>query len=169
MEERQVVVITGASAGVGRATVREFAKRHSAVALIARGRDGLEAAKREVEQLGRTALVLPMDVADPDAMEAAADRTERALGPIDVWINNAMASQARSGNDHPGRIGTRVPQHPVASRVLRGQARGQGLHRSISGAHRLRRAANCRTREAHSARQPLEPHTGRRRGTWSIR
>jgi NAD(P)-dependent dehydrogenase (short-subunit alcohol dehydrogenase family) len=88
---REVVVITGASAGVGRATVREFAKRGGDVALLARGPDGLEAAKREVEALGRRALVLPTDVADPGQVEAAAERVEAELGPIDVWVNNAFA------------------------------------------------------------------------------
>ena len=90
--EREVVVITGASAGVGRATVREFAKRGAAIGLIARGREGLEGARREVEALGGQALVLPLDVADAEAVEAAAERVERELGPIDVWVNDAMVT-----------------------------------------------------------------------------
>jgi NAD(P)-dependent dehydrogenase (short-subunit alcohol dehydrogenase family) len=88
---REVVVVTGASAGVGRATAREFARRGGDVALIARGADGLEAARCEVEALGGRALVLPADVADPDQVEAAAARAEAELGPIDVWVNNAFA------------------------------------------------------------------------------
>lgn len=88
----EVVVITGASAGVGRATAREFARRGAHVGLVARGLDGLEAARREVEELGGRALVLPADVADHEAVERAAARAERELGPIDVWVNNAMAS-----------------------------------------------------------------------------
>jgi NAD(P)-dependent dehydrogenase (short-subunit alcohol dehydrogenase family) len=88
----EVVVITGASAGVGRAVVREFARERAAIGLIARGKDGLEGALREVEQFGGQGLVLPCDVADADAVEAAAERVERAFGPIDVWVNNAMVS-----------------------------------------------------------------------------
>lgn len=88
----EVVVVTGASAGAGRATVREFARRGAWIGLIARGEDGLEGARREVEQLGGRALVLPTDVADPTAVDAAAERVERELGPIDIWVNNAMTS-----------------------------------------------------------------------------
>ena len=86
------VVVTGASAGVGRAVVRAFAERGCDVALLARGRDGLEAAAKEVEAAGQHALVLPVDVADADAVEVAAATTEAELGPIDVWVNNAMVS-----------------------------------------------------------------------------
>jgi NAD(P)-dependent dehydrogenase (short-subunit alcohol dehydrogenase family) len=88
----EVVVITGASAGVGRATVREFARRGAHIGLLARGRDGLEAARREVEDVGGRALALPTDVADADRVEAAAAEVEEKLGPIDIWINNAMTS-----------------------------------------------------------------------------
>src|SRR5213596_2251670 len=89
---KQVVVVTGASAGVGRATVRAFERQNADVGLLARGCDGLEAARAEVEALGGRALVLPTDVADADQVERAADRVERELGPIDVWVNNAMVS-----------------------------------------------------------------------------
>jgi NAD(P)-dependent dehydrogenase (short-subunit alcohol dehydrogenase family) len=89
---RKVVVVTGASAGVGRAVVREFARHGADVGLIARGTDGLEAARGEVEAAGGRALVLPADVSDADAVEHAAGRVERELGPIDVWVNNAMVS-----------------------------------------------------------------------------
>jgi len=88
----EVVVITGASAGVGRAAVREFAKHGAWLGLIARGVDGLEGARREVEAAGGKALVLRADVADPAQVEAAARRVENELGPIDIWVNNAMAS-----------------------------------------------------------------------------
>ena len=92
MEDRRVVVITGASAGVGRATARAFASRGDRVGLIARNAEALEAAKREVETRGGEAVVAIADVADADAVERAAEKIERELGPIDVWINNAMAS-----------------------------------------------------------------------------
>lgn len=90
--EGRVVVITGASAGVGRAAVRAFAARGAKIGLIARGQDGLEGARAEVEQAGGQALVLQLDVADAQAMDDAAERVERELGPIDVWVNNAMVS-----------------------------------------------------------------------------
>jgi NAD(P)-dependent dehydrogenase (short-subunit alcohol dehydrogenase family) len=90
--QHEVIVITGASAGVGRATVREFARHGARIGLIARGRDGLEAARREVEAQGGKAVVLPTDVADPEQVEAAAQQAEKRLGPIDIWVNNAMTS-----------------------------------------------------------------------------
>ncbi|HVJ92325.1 MAG TPA: SDR family oxidoreductase, partial [Labilithrix sp.] len=77
---------------VGRAIVRAFAARGADIGLIARGIDGLEAARAEVEAMGRRALVLPLDVADATAVEVAAERVERELGPIDIWINDAMVS-----------------------------------------------------------------------------
>lgn len=88
----EVVVITGASAGIGRAVVREFARDGASIGLIARGEDRLEAARREVENAGGRALVLPLDVSDAGAVDEAAERVERELGPIDIWVNNAMAS-----------------------------------------------------------------------------
>ncbi|HSH38365.1 MAG TPA: SDR family oxidoreductase [Chthoniobacterales bacterium] len=88
----RVVVVTGASAGVGRATVRAFAREGARIGLIARGVDALEAAKREVEELGGEALVLVADVADADAIEKAAAQVESRFGGIDVWVNNAMTS-----------------------------------------------------------------------------
>src|SRR6185436_15868564 len=90
--QTMVVVVTGASAGVGRATVRAFAQAGADLGLIARGVDWLEAARREVEAVGRRAVIAPADVADHAQVEAAAERVERQLGPIDVWVNNAMAS-----------------------------------------------------------------------------
>jgi short-subunit dehydrogenase len=90
--KREVVVITGASAGLGRATVREFARHGAHIGLVARGVDGLKGAQREVEAAGGKALVLPTDVADPEQVEAAAAAVEKKLGPIDIWVNNAMVS-----------------------------------------------------------------------------
>jgi short-subunit dehydrogenase len=87
-----VVVITGASAGVGRATARRFAEQGAAIALLARGRERLEATARDVAEAGGRALVISADVADADAVEAAAEHAEEELGPIDVWVNNAMAT-----------------------------------------------------------------------------
>ena len=92
MEEREVVVVTGASAGVGRATAQAFGKRGARVALIARGRRGLEGAKRDVEAAGGEAIVLPLDTSDHDAVDQAASEVEKTLGPIDIWVNNAMLS-----------------------------------------------------------------------------
>jgi NAD(P)-dependent dehydrogenase (short-subunit alcohol dehydrogenase family) len=88
----RVVAVTGASAGVGRAVARAFAARGWAVALIARGHEGLEGARREVEEAGGRALELPADVADARALKDAADRIVEAFGRIDVWVNNAMAT-----------------------------------------------------------------------------
>jgi NAD(P)-dependent dehydrogenase (short-subunit alcohol dehydrogenase family) len=88
----EVVVITGASAGVGRATARAFAKRGARIGLLARGRDGLEATAREIEAAGGQAHVLATDVANAEQVEAAAEAVERSFGPIDIWINNAMVS-----------------------------------------------------------------------------
>ncbi|PYK72180.1 MAG: short-chain dehydrogenase [Verrucomicrobia bacterium] len=86
------VAITGASAGVGRATARKFARSGARVALLARGRDGLEAARKEVEEFGAKALVVLVDVADAEQVEAAAVQIEAEFGKIDIWINNAMVS-----------------------------------------------------------------------------
>src|SRR5215218_8749217 len=90
--EGKVVAVTGASAGIGRATVRELAARGADVGLIARGEERLNAAAEEVRRAGRRACVAPADIADADAVEAAAARIEAELGPIDVWVNCAMAT-----------------------------------------------------------------------------
>jgi NAD(P)-dependent dehydrogenase (short-subunit alcohol dehydrogenase family) len=86
-----IVVVTGGSAGIGRATVREFAGNGYDVAILARGKDGLAATKREIEAAGRRALAVPTDVSDWKAVDDAAERIERDLGEIDIWVNNAFA------------------------------------------------------------------------------
>ncbi|MFL5782102.1 MAG: SDR family oxidoreductase [Thermoleophilaceae bacterium] len=88
----EVVVVTGASSGVGRAIARAFAAEGAAVALLARSPEGLDGARKDVEANGAKALPIPCDVADVDRVEAAADSIEEALGPIDVWVNNAMVT-----------------------------------------------------------------------------
>ena len=85
-------MITGASAGIGRAAAQAFAKRGAKIGLLARGREGLEGAKRDVEKLGGHGLILIADVADDKAVEAAAEKLENEFGPIDIWINDAMVS-----------------------------------------------------------------------------
>ncbi len=90
--ETPIVVITGAGAGVGRATVRQFAKNGARLGLIGRDQARLEHAANEVRDLGSEAVIALADVADADQVEAAAVRIEAALGPIDIWINNAMAT-----------------------------------------------------------------------------
>lgn len=159
-----VVVVTGASAGVGRATARAFAEQGARVGLLARGEEGLEGARRDVEAAGGEALTVPTDVADADEVEAAADAVEEAFGPIDVWVNNAMTSvfspvdqmeadeyervvdvtflgcvygtlaaldhaSTRRGDDHPGRVGTRVSRDSITVGVLWIEARDSGVHR----------------------------------------
>ncbi len=88
----QVVVVTGASGGIGRAVARLYGQRGAKVALLARGEDGLEAAAKEVEDAGGRALAIPTDTADYQQVEAAARRTEDELGPIDVWVNDAFTA-----------------------------------------------------------------------------
>ncbi|HEX2044628.1 MAG TPA: SDR family oxidoreductase [Gaiellaceae bacterium] len=88
----EIVVVAGASAGVGRATVRRFARDGAHLGLLARGAERLGAAVREVEEAGGRAVAIPTDVSDPEAVEAAAARVEAELGPVDVWVNNAMAT-----------------------------------------------------------------------------
>jgi NAD(P)-dependent dehydrogenase (short-subunit alcohol dehydrogenase family) len=90
--QSQVVVITGATAGVGRATARAFAREGAKIGLLARGKAGLEGTRRDVEELGGQAIAIGTDVADADQVEAAAQAVEDAFGPIDVWVNNAMTS-----------------------------------------------------------------------------
>jgi NAD(P)-dependent dehydrogenase (short-subunit alcohol dehydrogenase family) len=91
-DRQRVVVVTGASGGIGRATARAFARRGDAVALLARGEEGLDAAAADVRKAGARALPISVDVADHEAVESAADQVEAELGPIDVWVNVAFSS-----------------------------------------------------------------------------
>jgi NAD(P)-dependent dehydrogenase (short-subunit alcohol dehydrogenase family) len=119
--------VTGASAGVGRAVVRRFARDGARIGLLARGRDGLEGARRDVEAAGGRALPLVVDVANWDEVDAAAERIERELGPIDIWINNAMASvfsPVREMRPEEYRRVTDVTYHGV-------------LHGTLAALHRM--------------------------------
>ena len=101
--KHRVVAITGASAGVGRAASAAFAREGAAVGLVARGEERLESARREVEELGVRALTVSADVADHEAVDDAAARIEAELGPIDVWVNNAMATVFAPFSRYRGR------------------------------------------------------------------
>ena len=92
MKANQVVMVTGASAGLGRAIAHAFAERGAHIGLIARNPESLNAAREEIEQLGGKGLVLPLDVSDARSIDRAASQLEETFGPIDVWVNNAMAS-----------------------------------------------------------------------------
>jgi NAD(P)-dependent dehydrogenase (short-subunit alcohol dehydrogenase family) len=143
----EVIVVTGASAGLGRAIVERFARDGSTIALIARGRERLESALRSVETLGGRALVLPLDVANADEVEQAAETVERELGPIDVWINNAMVSVYSPIKEMPADEFRRVTEvtylgyvHGTLSALKRMLPRNRGIiiqvgsalaHRSI--------------------------------------
>lgn len=124
-----VVVITGASAGVGRATARLFAERDGArIGLIARGRERLETAADEVRQSGGKALALPCDVADAAGVEQAAEKVERAFGPIDIWVNCAMATMMAP-------VGKMTPEE--FRRVTEVTYLGS-VHGTMSALHRMR-------------------------------
>jgi short-subunit dehydrogenase len=154
-----VVVVTGASAGVGRAIVRAFAAQGAHLGLIARGRDGLEGARAEVEAAGGRALVLPLDVADAAAVEAAAEEVERTLGPIDVWVNDAMVSVFAPIADTTAEEFRRVTEvtylgyvHGTLSALRRMRARDRGTIVQIGSALAYRsiplQAAYCAAKHA---------------------
>ena len=130
----KTVVVTGASAGVGRATARAFGARGDRVALLARGEEGLAAAAREVEEAGGTALTISVDVADAAAVEAAAERIERELGDIDVWVNNAMTSVLKFVHETPAEEFRRVTEvtylgcvHGTLAALARMRPRDRGV------------------------------------------
>src|SRR5919108_4949879 len=106
----RIAVVTGASAGVGRATARALAGRGWQLGLIARGEDGLKAAAEEAEALGAHALSLPVDVSDAEALDDAAAIVERELGPIEAWVNNAMTAVFGAFTDIPLRDFRRVTE-----------------------------------------------------------
>jgi short-subunit dehydrogenase len=120
--EGNVVAVTGASAGIGRATVRELARRGADVGLIARGQERLEAAAGEVRAAGRRACVAPADVADAEAVERAAERIEAELGPIDVWINVAMTAVLAEVSDTSAEEFKRVTEVTYLGSVHGAQA-----------------------------------------------
>jgi NAD(P)-dependent dehydrogenase (short-subunit alcohol dehydrogenase family) len=129
----EVVVITGASAGVGRATALAFAAEGAKIGLIARGADGLEATRREVVAAGGEALAIQADVADADAVEDAAAQVEAAFGPIDTWINNAMTAVLGMVKDTPAEEFRRVMEvvylgyvHGTLAALRRMQPRDRG-------------------------------------------
>ncbi len=137
----QVVVITGASAGVGRATAREFAKRGAHIGLLARGQEGLDATAREVELAGGKALAISVDMADAQAVERAAETIETVLGPIDIWINNAMVTLFAPFKDITPEEFKRVTEvtylgnvHGTMAAIRRMLPRDQGLIVQISSA-----------------------------------
>jgi short-subunit dehydrogenase len=132
--EGKVVAVTGASAGIGRATVRECAARGADVGLIARGEDRLQAAAGEVERAGRRACVAPADVADAEAVERAAALIEAELGPIDVWVNSAMTAVLAGFSDCTPEEFLRVTQvtylgsvHGIQAALRRFRPRNRGV------------------------------------------
>lgn len=155
----RVAVVTGASAGVGRAIVRELARNGFDIGLIARGSEGLEAAKREVEKLGRRAVDIPTDVADDAAVEVAADTVERELGPIDVWTNVAFSNVFAEFKDLTAREYRRITEvsylgfvHGTMSAMKRMLPRDRGTIVQIGSALAYRsiplQAAYCGAKSA---------------------
>lgn len=141
MGNEGVVVVTGGSAGVGRATVREFASRGYDVAVLARGRAGVDGAAAEVREAGQRALAVTADVADADAIEVAAVRVEDELGPIDVWVNNAFVGALRYSWDQPAEDFRRITEvtyfgqvNGMRAALTRMRSRNHGAIVNISSA-----------------------------------
>src|SRR5213596_502585 len=172
-----VVVITGASGGIGRATARRFAQDGAKIALLARGQAGLEGIATEVEELGAKALVLPTDVAEAEQVEAAAQAAESELGSIDIWVNDAMATiyaefldlepdEYRRATDvtYHGMVwGTRAALRRMAERNRGSIVRS--ARRSPSVASRCRRPTAARRRRARTSRSPSSPRSSTTAGT----
>ncbi len=119
LDAARTIAVTGASAGVGRAIAQAFGRNGWQVALIARGQEGLEGAKQDIEAAGGRAIAIQADVADADALMRAADQVERELGPIDVWVNNAMVTIYASIKDI-----SPVEFHQVTQVTYLGQVHG---------------------------------------------
>jgi NAD(P)-dependent dehydrogenase (short-subunit alcohol dehydrogenase family) len=155
----EVIVVTGASAGLGRAIVERFARDGSSIGLIARGRERLQQAGATVEALGGRALLLPLDVADADAVERAAETVEQELGPIDVWINNAMVSVYSPIKQMPAAEFRRVTEvtylgyvHGTLAALKRMLPRDRGIIIQVGSALALRsiplQSAYCASKHA---------------------
>jgi short-subunit dehydrogenase len=155
----RVVVVTGASAGVGRAVVRALGRRGASVGLIARGGDGLEATAREVRSQGGRAMILPVDVARAHEVDEAAERVEAELGPIDGWVNNAMTSVFSPVKETPAAEIRRVTEvtylgyvHGTLAALRRMQRRGRGTIVQVGSALAFRgiplQAAYCAAKHA---------------------
>jgi short-subunit dehydrogenase len=154
-----VVVITGASAGLGRAIAHEFAREGARVGLIARDEQSLRETAHEVHDLGGTPLIIPADVSDADAVEGAAARTERELGQIDVWVNNAMISVFSPVKETEAREFRRVTEvnylgyvHGTLAALRRMLPRDRGRIIQVGSALAVRsiplQAAYCATKHA---------------------
>jgi short-subunit dehydrogenase len=144
-ERPRVIVITGASTGVGRAAACAFARRGDAVGLIARGIEGLEATQREIDQLGGRAVFVPCEISNAEQVEAAADAIEQSLGAIDVWVNNATASLVASVQDLSPEVVRRVTEmtylgavHGTLSALRRMRARDSGTILQVGSARAYR-------------------------------
>lgn len=145
IETRGVAVVSGGSAGVGRAVVRRLAREGFDVAVLARGRAGVEAAAADVRTLGRNALAVVVDVSDADQVDAAAARIETELGPIEVWVNAAFVGSIAFSWDLTDKELRRITEvtyfgavhgMQAALRVMRPRDRGAIVNVSSSLAHR---------------------------------
>jgi NADP-dependent 3-hydroxy acid dehydrogenase YdfG len=155
----RVVVVTGASAGVGRAVTRAFATRGASLGLLARGPEGLQAAAKEVGSEGSRALPISVDVGDAGAVEAAAERIENELGPIDLWVNNAMTSVLSPIAETPAEEIRRVTEvtylgvvHGTQAALRRMRTRNSGVIIQVGSALAFRgiplQAAYCAAKHA---------------------